>query len=270
MGGMTHWVVLGGIYLCLGFTAGYWFRKWLERSWRPRFRRWEADRQRGPSPARPGEGAEPSPPDPAQERVDWIAEDGRVLGTVTRAEMRRVSATLVFHPDGRLFIQRRSPAKDVYPGLYDLCVGGTVASGETWAGNARREVGEELGIRDTRLYHLFPHRFQDDRTANLIHVFACVSAGPFTLQPEEVADGFWADEARVDGLIAEGRMCPDSTRGWALYREAYGHGRNFARDIAPKLRPLDEQVEPGGRAEPTSPGDACTPGLNSISISKVR
>jgi isopentenyldiphosphate isomerase len=229
---MMRWLLLAGVYGWLGFTAGYFFRKWLERSWRPRFRA-ETGAETATAPAARRSAAE--------EPVEWVDADGRVLETVPRREMRRrnllhrVTATFVFHPDGRLFVQQRTLAKDVYPGLHDPCVGGTVASGETYAQNAAREVAEELGIRGAPLYFLFGHRFQDASTNSLIRVFACVSAGPVTLQAEEVAAGDWADAAQVEALIGQGRVCPDSAAGWRLYIERFGAGRNFARDIAPGL-----------------------------------
>lgn len=180
-----------------------------------------------------------------EEWVDHLDEDGHVLKAVPRSHIRRhnlyhrVTSTFVFHPDGRLFVHRRSPDKDVFPGLHDMCVGGTVSAGESWPANACREVGEELGVHGVPLYFLFEHRYRDTQANNLIHVFACVYDGPITLQPEEVVDGAWMDEAAVKALVDAGRMCPDTSRGWRLYLERFGRGRNFAREVAPRLEPFD-------------------------------
>ena len=52
--------------------------------------------------------------DPGAELVDVVDDDGRVVGTVTRPEMRhrrlphRVTYVLVFNPRGELFIWQRS------------------------------------------------------------------------------------------------------------------------------------------------------------------
>ncbi len=162
-----------------------------------------------------------------EEQIDWIDEQGDVIETVPRSAMRRrnllhrTTATLVFHPDGRLFVHQRTPSKDAYPGLFDMVVGGTVVSGETCAENACRELSEELGVRGVPVYELFEHRFRDEVVNNLIRVYACVYDGPITLQPQEVAAGCWSAAARVEELIAAGRMCPDSTAGWALFRLRY-------------------------------------------------
>lgn len=244
---MMHWLVLAGAYAWLGFTAGYYFRKWLEGSLLPRYR---AEAQAGPAEAQGGpaeaQGGRAAPQAPvltsaADEPVDWVDEDDRVLGVVPRREMRRrnllhrVTATFVFHPDGRLFVQQRAATKDVYPGLFDPCVGGTVTSGETYAANAAREVAEELGIHGAPLYALFGHRFRDNATHSLIRVFACIHDGAVRLQEAEVAAGEWREPAALERLIAAGRVCPDSVTTWRLYLERFGRERNFARDVAPGL-----------------------------------
>ena len=240
---MTHWLLLAGAYVWLGFTAGYYFRKWLEGSLLPRYR---AEAQGGPAEAQGGGAAHPAPAPPSQgdEPVDEVDEDDRVLGVLPRREMRRrnalhrVTATFVFHPDGRLFVQQRAPTKDAYPGLFDPCVGGTVTSGEAYAANAAREVAEELGIDGAPLYFLFGHRFRDAVTNSIIRVFACVHGGAVRLQEAEVAGGEWRAPGELERLIAAGRVCPDSVAAWRLYLERFGREKNFARDAVPGLEPI--------------------------------
>ena len=170
---------------------------------------------------------------PAEELVDWIDEEDRVLQVLPRRDIRRrnllhrVTSVLVFHPDGRVFVHRRTPTKDVYPELFDVMVGGTVVSGENYSANTCREVAEELGVRGVPLFELFGHRFRDDDVNNLIRVYGCLYDGPFTLQPEEVVEGFWATLEEATDMVISGRACPDSSQGWRLYPERYGD-RKFA------------------------------------------
>ena len=183
--------------------------------------------------------------DSGEEMLDWIDGDGTRLATLPRGEVRRrnllhrVTATFVFHPDGRLFVHQRSPDKDVYPELFDVCVGGTVVSGESFPENACREIAEELGVRGVPLHPLFRHTFRDEFSHSLIEVYAVVHSGPMRLQAEEVAAGEWMEEAGALALAGEGKTCPDSTRGWRRYLDTHGEGRNFARDVAPGLESID-------------------------------
>src|SRR5213080_4686005 len=84
-------------------------------------------------------------------RVDYVgeAELRRVRGaaaTVTRREMRvrrlphRATYVLVFNRRGELFVHLRSPHKDVFPGHWDVAIGGVLAAGESFDEGARREA----------------------------------------------------------------------------------------------------------------------------------
>ena len=52
--------------------------------------------------------------------------------------------------DGRLLVHRRADDKDVWPGRWDLAVGGVVAAGEDYDTAAVREVAEEIGVTRRR------------------------------------------------------------------------------------------------------------------------
>ncbi len=181
----------------------------------------------------------------AEEWVDWIEEDGGLIESLPRAEIRRrnllhrVTGTFVFHPDGRVFVHQRTAGKDVYPGMFDVMVGGTVVSGEGFTANACRELAEELGVRGVPIYELFGHRYRDGSTNSLIRVFACLYEGPMTFQPEEVATGFWATFAQAEELVRAGNVCPDSSQGWRRYLEQFGAEEPFARQVAGGLAPID-------------------------------
>jgi isopentenyldiphosphate isomerase len=178
-----------------------------------------------------------------EERVDVIDEEDRVVAVVTRSEMRRgnllhrATGCFVLRPDARLFVQERTLTKDLYPGYADVCVGGTVVHGEAYDENVVRELEEEMGIAGAPVYPLFTHRF-DGGTRVRTAVYACVWDGPVVLQPEEVAGGDWRDEAEVLALIDAGRVCPDTARAFALFRERWGGIAAFLRDALPGLRPL--------------------------------
>lgn len=61
-------------------------------------------------------------------------------------EYRMVVHVCVFDSRGRLLIQQRTLEKRVWPGLWDVSVGGGVDAGETSRQGAEREFREELGF----------------------------------------------------------------------------------------------------------------------------
>jgi len=60
--------------------------------------------------------------------------------------LHRAILVFVFNSKGQIFVQERSPVKDVYPGLLVASCSGHVLSGETYKEAAVRELREELGV----------------------------------------------------------------------------------------------------------------------------
>ena len=160
--------------------------------------------------------------DPGQELVDLLDSDGRVVGVATRREIRsrrlphRCTYLLVFGPNGDLLIHRRTTTKDVFPGFWDVAVGGVVASGEDWDAGVRREAEEELGVEVEPTF-LFEFRFQDDRTIAFGRVFRAIHPGPFQLQASEVAEAVFVPVQHLPDLFAERQFCPDGLAVWRRY-----------------------------------------------------
>jgi len=157
------------------------------------------------------------------ELVDVLDDAGRVVGTVTRREMRarrlphRVVYVLVFDRTGRLFVHRRTATKDVYPGFCDVAVGGVLAAGESFDAGARREAAEELGVT-VAPEPLFPFRFTDPET--IVHgmVYRAVHDGPFVLQPSEIVSGDFVPLDAIPTRAAREPFCPDGLAVLAEYR----------------------------------------------------
>ncbi|MET8154016.1 NUDIX domain-containing protein [Actinoplanes sp. NPDC049668] len=61
-------------------------------------------------------------------------------------EPLRVAGALVVDDDGRIFFQRRSPQRKLFPNAWDI-VGGHLEPGETLGDALRREIVEETGWR---------------------------------------------------------------------------------------------------------------------------
>ena len=152
--------------------------------------------------------------DAGAELVDVIDEQGQTVGVVSRREMRarrlphRCVYILVFNSRGELFVHLRTPTKDVFPGYWDVAVGGVLAAGESFDTGARREAAEELGVTVVA-EALFPFRYEDERTVVQAMVYRATHDGPFRLQPEEVVRGEFLPLGEVQARAEHESFCPD-------------------------------------------------------------
>ena len=157
----------------------------------------------------------------ADELVEWVDADDRVIEVVTRARMRaenlrhRSAGVVVLAGDGRLLIHRRAEDKDLHPGYWDVCAGGVVAVGETYDEAAHRELAEELGIDDARLERLGGGRWDDADSMEIVCLYATVHDGPYVFADGEVAEVRLVTPVELHDLMATERFLP-SCRGMVL------------------------------------------------------
>ena len=163
----------------------------------------------------------------ADEIVSIVDADDNIVDQVPRHVMRarglthRVTYIFVFDRDGRVFLQQRTREKDLYPGYYDAAAGGVVVVGECYEGSAIREAEEELGIRGVPLKAHFKMFFEQDNNSCWGMVYSCIYDGPFTLQPEEVANGeFVPVEKILSGEISP--ITPDTKAALEHYLQQVG------------------------------------------------
>ena len=69
-----------------------------------------------------------------------------VRGTPVPKGYHLVVHICIFNPKGEMLIQHRQSFKPTWSGMWDVSVGGAVASGEDSQLGARREVAEEIGL----------------------------------------------------------------------------------------------------------------------------
>jgi 8-oxo-dGTP pyrophosphatase MutT (NUDIX family) len=111
----------------------------------------------------------------------------------------------------------RTSTKDIYPGYWDVTVGGVLLAGESFDAGARRETNEELGI-DIEPEQICPFRYADAGTVVQAMVYRLVHDGPFRLQPEEIVRGEFVPLAEVDLRTAQEPFCPDGLAVLALVK----------------------------------------------------
>jgi mutator protein MutT len=163
----------------------------------------------------------------AEEIVDVVDEDDRVIGQVTRAQMRRdkllhrVVAILCRNRDGKIYVHRRTATKDLFPNLYDMWTAGTVEAGETYEAAAKRELEEELGITGVELEPLFKHRYEGDRTRSHTMVYSVEWNGKIRHQPSEIAWGAFRSRSELLADLEHFEFVPDGAELFTRYVAAY-------------------------------------------------
>jgi 16S rRNA (adenine1518-N6/adenine1519-N6)-dimethyltransferase len=119
------------------------------------------------------------------ESLQVVDEQDRPVGGLNRAtvhqerHLHRAVHVLLLSRRGELYLQRRSFAKDRYPGRWDSSAAGHVNFGETYAACATREVCEELGLT-TQLEPIGKLAASEATGQEFVEVFcAQVSEQPF-------------------------------------------------------------------------------------------
>jgi len=129
-----------------------------------------------------------------EELFDEVDERDFVIGPKTRGEIHvnnlrhRAVHMLIFNQLGELYLQLRSPWKDLNPSVWDSSAAGHVDSGEDYAFAAGREVEEELGV-SVDLQEIGKLDASPETSWEFVKVFRGQSEGPFTLARLEVETG---------------------------------------------------------------------------------
>jgi len=150
------------------------------------------------------------------ERVDIVDADDRVVRTVSRAEMRaqrlrhRAVFIAVVSTDGRVLIHQRSFDKDLWPGRWDLAVGGVVASVMKTMTSASAIAARKVGVTDATPVEIGGGTYTDDDVALVGRCFRVTTDGPFTFADGEVIHAEWVALDDLDALIEERSFLPDS------------------------------------------------------------
>lgn len=151
------------------------------------------------------------------ELVDLYDENRIPLGRTAErhepkaeGEYRTVVHVALFDSGGRMLIQQRAPQKFIYPGQWDLTIGGGVDAGETSRQGAEREMWEELG------YSLDLTGVRPSVTVNFdggfddfyLVVRDDVNLAALRLQEDEVSEVRWATESEVLNMVDGGEFIP--------------------------------------------------------------
>jgi len=143
-----------------------------------------------------------------EETFDVVDRSDTVIGQASREEvhrdglLHRSAHLLVFDGSGRVLLQKRSMAKDRFPGRWDSSVSGHVDSGEGYDQCIVREAMEEIGIRlKATPERLFKIDACDETDQEFTWVYRTVSEGPFTPNDKEISKIAWLTRNDVSRLM---------------------------------------------------------------------
>jgi isopentenyl-diphosphate delta-isomerase len=130
------------------------------------------------------------------ELFDMVDKDDNVIGVTNKIDshelghIHRVAAVYVFNTEGKLLVQLRK--KD---GLFDHSVGGHMDCGETYLEGAKREMFEEVGLKNelAEIGVFYSDETSPVRKQNILHYFGLYEthiddSTKLVTAPEEVAD----------------------------------------------------------------------------------
>jgi isopentenyl-diphosphate delta-isomerase type 1 len=147
---------------------------------------------------------------PPDEKFDIVDAQDRVIGSAPRSQVHaqglfhRAVHLWLFHPDGRLLLQKRSLSKDREPGRWTSSVSGHVNSGEEYDVAMNREIPEEIGVpsatcQDFSKIKYFSACSETDQ--EFVWLYRAIHPGPFQPDPAEVADLEWFPLKQLEAKI---------------------------------------------------------------------
>jgi len=157
----------------------------------------------------------------ADEVLDVVDERDRVVGQAKRADVyarrlrHRCAFVLARDADGRVFVHRRTARKLVFPSLYDMFVGGVLATGESYDEAALREAEEELGVTGLPApTPLFRFLYETPAHAWWSAVYEVRCEQPVRPQADEVAWHAFLTEEELTRRLDEWDWVPDGLEAY--------------------------------------------------------
>lgn len=162
------------------------------------------------------------------EQIQHIAPNGVVLGLVSRSRMRaedlchRAVFVVVLSSDGCLLLHRRSESKDLWPGWWDIAVGGVVIGDESYEVAAMRELNEEIGLTEVILEYVCDGEYHDSSVHLIGRCFRVQSNGPFIYRDGEVEETRLVTPRQFAQMTNEYQFVPDSMALVLPHLERFG------------------------------------------------
>lgn len=151
----------------------------------------------------------------AAEMLDVVNEEDRPQFRASRERVHREYLIhrsvmfFIFDSEGRVFVNRRSQRKEIYPGYWSIAFGGHVLAGESYDGAVQRELREETGLDAVPfLVTSFKKRTADEREN--VRVYGAVATGDLALYAEEIEQGQFMTLAEMNASLGRLDFLPET------------------------------------------------------------
>ena len=125
----------------------------------------------------------------------------------------------VFTPEGKLYLQKRSATKDLYPGFWDTAVGGHVDAGEGPRQALLREANEELGLDATTARFMHRYLHTNSHESEFVHTYCMRHSGEIHTDPGEIDEVRAYRRADIRRLLGTGFVTPNFEEEFARISE---------------------------------------------------
>jgi len=133
------------------------------------------------------------------EWFDIVDEEGNIKGKAPRTichsgpgMLHSVVHLHIIDDKNRIFLQKRAMTKKIQPGKWDTAVGGHVSSGENIEDALKREMAEELNIKEIEVTLIGKYVWTSSVESELVYIFIGKYNKSITVNPDEIEEGkFW-------------------------------------------------------------------------------
>ncbi|MBS7614586.1 NUDIX domain-containing protein [Candidatus Bathyarchaeota archaeon] len=138
-----------------------------------------------------------------------VDEGDNVIGKATRKECHsnrnliHRSVYVFVVNNNKVFLQKRSMSKDLYPGFFTASATGHVDYGEDYDEAAKRELKEELGI-DAPLLRLGKVKSFTENEREISMLYVCRFGGRIRFNQREIVDGGFFSIDEIEKSLRKG------------------------------------------------------------------
>jgi len=131
-----------------------------------------------------------------EEYFDLVDDKNQIIGRASRHEchsnpglIHRDVHVLVMDQQGNVFLKKRREDRRLYGGMWESSACGHVLAGESYESASKRELFEELGIKDVELKFIDEFLFGTKFETQFTRLYACNYDGEIEVNGDEATEG---------------------------------------------------------------------------------